>query len=82
MMIKELTDILKLPAFYTAYLEQEMQPAYSDMPFSKRVVALLEAEQLNRDDKKIQRLLKQAKLHDKKASINEINFTESVKQTV
>jgi DNA replication protein DnaC len=74
MELQELTQTLKLNAFYTAYIEQETQPAYSDMPFGKRVQILLEAEALERENKKIQRLLRQAKLHEKGANINEINF--------
>lgn len=74
-MIQELTQKLKLHAFYEAFIEQETQPAYIELPFEKRVQMLLEAEELDRDNKKIQRLLKQAKLHEKGASINEINFT-------
>lgn len=74
MRLQELTQGLKLNAFYQAYIEQEQQPAYSDMPFNKRVQMLLEAEALERDNKKIQRLLKQAKLHEKGANINEISF--------
>jgi len=75
MRLQELTEKLRLNAFYTAYIEQETQPAYSDMPFSKRVQILLEAEEIDRDNKKIQRLLRQAKLHEKSANINEISFT-------
>jgi len=74
-MIQELTQKLKLNAFYNAYIEQETQPAYSDLPFEKRVQMLLEAEELERDNKKIQRLLRQAKLHEKGANVNDINFT-------
>jgi len=74
-MIQELTQKLKLNAFYTAFVEQETQPAYSELPFEKRVQMLLVAEELDRDNKKIQRLLKQAKLHEKSANINDINFT-------
>ena len=36
---------------------------------------LLEAEELDRDNKKLLRLIKQAKLHEKGASISEINFS-------
>ncbi len=74
-MIQELTQKLKLNAFYTAFIEQETQPAYSELPFQKRVQMLLEAEELERDNKKVQRLLKQAKLHEKGATISEIHFT-------
>jgi len=31
-MIQELTQKLKLNAFYTAFIEQETQPAYSELP--------------------------------------------------
>jgi len=75
MPIQELTDKLKLSAFYTALIEQETQPAYSDLPFEKRVQMLLEAEVLERDNKRLQRLVKQAKMHEKGANISEINFS-------
>jgi DNA replication protein DnaC len=75
MPIQELTNKLKLSAFYTALIEQETQPAYSELPFQKRVQMLLEAEVLERDNKRLQRLVKQAKLHERGASINEINFS-------
>ena len=75
MPIQQLTDKLKLDAFYRAFLDQQTQPAYSELPFVKRVQMLLEAEELDRDNKKLQRLIKQAKLHEKGANISEINFT-------
>jgi DNA replication protein DnaC len=75
MPIQELTDKLKLGAFYTALIEQETQPAYSELPFQKRVQILLEAEVLERDNKRLQRLIKQAKLHERGANISEINFS-------
>jgi DNA replication protein DnaC len=75
MRIEELTQNLKLNAFYKAYTEQEQQPAYSDMPFEKRVQMLLVAEETDRENKRFQRLLKQAKLHEKGANINDIKFT-------
>ena len=75
MAIQKLTEKLKLSAFYTAFIEQETQPAYSELPFEKRVQMLLEAEELDRDNKKLQRLIKQAKLPERSANISEINFT-------
>ncbi len=75
MRLQELTQNLKLGAFYTAFVEQESQPTYSELPFEKRVQILLEAEELDRDNKKIQRLLQQANLHEKGANLNEIHFT-------
>ena len=75
MPIQELTNKLKLSAFYTALIEQEAQPAYSELPFQKRVQMLLEAEVLERDNKRLQRLVKQAKMHEKGANISDINFS-------
>jgi len=75
MPIQELTNKLKLSAFYTALIEQETQPAYSELPFEKRVQMLLEAEVLERDNKRLQRLVKQARMHEKGANISEINFS-------
>jgi len=75
MPIQELTQQLKLSAFFTAFIEQETQPAYSDLPFEKRIQMLLEAEVLDRDNRKLQRLLRQSRLHEKGASISEINFS-------
>ena len=75
MQIKELTDELKLGAFYEALQEQLGQSAYDELPFEKRLGLLLEAEKTSRDNKKIKRLQSQAKLHEKSAAIEEINFT-------
>jgi len=75
MPIEQLTQKLNLGAFYTAFIEQETQPIYSDLPFNKRVQMLLEAEDTNRDNKKIQRLLQQSKLAEKGANLNDIRFT-------
>jgi DNA replication protein DnaC len=74
MRLEELTQTLKLDAFYKAYVEQETQPAYSDIPFSKRLLSLLEAEEFHRDNKRLERLLRQSKLHEKGANISDINF--------
>ncbi len=75
MLTKELTDELKLTALYDALQEQLSQSAYDELPFEKRVQLLLEAEKVSRDNKKIKRLQSMAKLHEKSAAIEEINFT-------
>ena len=72
--LQELTQNLKLDAFYKAYLEQEIQPVYNDIPFSKRLLSLLEAEELSRDNKRLERLLRLSKLHEKGANISDIDF--------
>jgi len=75
MQIKELTDELKLNAFYSALQEQFAQSAYDELPFEKRIRLLLEAEKTYRDDKKIERLQRMAKLHLKSAVMEEIDFS-------
>ena len=73
--IKELTDELAIKNVYQSLKEQQMQPEYSNLEFEKRVQLLLEAESLERKNKKIKRLLNEAKLPDKSASIEDINFS-------
>jgi len=74
MQIKELTDELSLNGLYQAFLEQNT-PSYNDIPFEKRVQLLLEAEMITRQNRKIERLKRLAKLHEKSAAIEEIDFT-------
>jgi DNA replication protein DnaC len=74
MSIQNLTQSLKLDAFYKAYLEQEIQPTYSDLPFLKRLESLLEAELFYRDNKRLERLLRLSKLPQKGANITDIDF--------
>lgn len=72
--IKNLTDELGLNTFYQTLQEQHQQPAYSDLDFDKRLQLLLEAEQYERKNKKLIRLQRNAKLHDKNASVEDITF--------
>jgi DNA replication protein DnaC len=72
--IKDLTDELGLSTFYQTLQEQNLQPAYSDLDFDKRLQLLLEAEQYERKNKKLIRLQRDAKLHDKNATIEDITF--------
>jgi len=74
MRIEELTQKFKLDAFYKEYLEQEQQPSYNDIPFSKRLLTLLEAEEIHRDNKKLERLLRLSKLPNKSANVSDIIF--------
>ena len=75
MLTKELTDELKLTALYDALQEQLSQSAYDELPFEKRVQLLLEAQKVSNNNKKIKRLQSMAKLHEKSAAMEEINFT-------
>lgn len=73
--IKDLTDELAIKHFYTHLKEQQMQPEYSNLEFEKRIQLLLEAESFERKNKKIKRLQSDAKLPDKSACIENINFS-------
>lgn len=73
--IQSLTNELKLEGFFQAYEAQRTNSAYDDMPFSKRVQMLLQSEESFRHNKKIVRLQRQAKLHEKSAAIEAIDFT-------
>ena len=42
MRLQELTQNLKLDAFYKEYESQEEQPAYNDIPITKRLLSQLE----------------------------------------
>jgi DNA replication protein DnaC len=75
--IQALADELRLEGFYSAYEEQTFNSAYDDMPFAKRVQILLMAGQTLRQNRKIERLQRQAKLHEKGAAVEEIDFTPS-----
>lgn len=75
MRIKELTDELRLSVLYNALQGQLAQSAYDELPFEKRLQLLLEAEHTSRENKKVERLQRQARLHEKSAAMEEINFT-------
>jgi len=74
MRIEELTQKFKLDAFYKEYLEQEQQPSYNNIPFSKRLLTLLESEEIYRDNKRLERLLRLSKLPIKSANVSDIIF--------
>lgn len=75
--IKNFTDELKLFAFYDALQEQLTQSVYDDMPFKERIFALLQAESLTRQNRRIAQLQKEAKLHERSARFEEIDFSAS-----
>lgn len=73
--IKELTEELSIKNFYIHLKEQQMQPEYSNLEFEKRIQLLLEAEIFERKNKRIKRLQSDAKIPDKSASIEGIDFS-------
>jgi DNA replication protein DnaC len=75
--MRSLTDELKLDGLYAALEEQRINSAYDEMPFEDRLRMLLESEITLRRNKKIERLQRQAKLHEKNAAIEAIDFMPS-----
>jgi DNA replication protein DnaC len=72
--IKELSDELGMQTLYKSLQEQLQQPEYASLEFTKRVQLLLEAESMERKNRKIKRLQSLAKLQDKHASIEDLTF--------
>jgi DNA replication protein DnaC len=75
--IKLLAEELGMKSLYQALEEQSTSTIYSDIPFTDRLKMLLEAEVLQRHNKKIERLQKEAKLQEKSARIEDIDFSHS-----
>jgi DNA replication protein DnaC len=68
-------DQLGFTGFKTALLRQSEDANYARLPFEERLYQLLEAEQNERSDKKIKRLLSQAKLKDNQAMLEELEYS-------
>jgi DNA replication protein DnaC len=68
-------DILGFSGFKNALLRQSEDTNYSQLAFEERLFQLLEAEQSERTDKKIKRLLSQAKLKDRQALLEELEYS-------
>ena len=59
--IEQLKD-LKLNGLLAAWQEQHSQPTYQDLSFDERFALLVEHEYLRRQNQRLQRRLKQARL--------------------
>ena len=68
-------DILGFTGFKAALQRQSEDANYTQLPFEERLYQLLEAEQSERRDKKIKRLLSQAKLKDRQAALDQIEYS-------
>jgi len=67
-------DTLGFSGFKAALLRQSEDANYAQLPFEERLYQLLEAEQSERTNKKIKRLLSQAKLKDRQASLEKVEY--------
>jgi len=71
-------DTLGFSGFKAALLRQSDDANYAQLPFEERLYQLLEAEQSERKDKKIKRLLSQAKLKERQASLEQVEVTPKI----
>jgi len=67
-------DTLGFSGFKTALIRQSEDTNYTQLTFEERLYQLLEAELNERTNKKIKRLLTQAKLKDKQATLEELEY--------
>jgi DNA replication protein DnaC len=65
---------LKLSAFAAAWSEQQKSPASSSLGFDERLALLVDAEWLDRQNKRLARALHEAKLRLGQACIEDIDF--------
>ncbi len=68
-------DLLGFFGFKTALMLQSEDANYTQLTFEERLYGLLEAEQSERTNKKIKRLLSQAKLKDKQAALDTVEYS-------
>ncbi|RLA57657.1 MAG: transposase, partial [Epsilonproteobacteria bacterium] len=68
-------DTLGFTGFKAALERQSEDANYAQLPFEERLHQLLDAEQNERSNKKIKRLLSQAKLKDKQASLEAVEYS-------
>ncbi len=67
-------DTLGFAGFKAALQRQSEDPNYTQLPFEERLYQLLEAEANARRNRKIKRLLSQAKLKDQQAALDRIEY--------
>lgn len=65
---------LGLHGMATALEKQQSEPKFTDMPFEQRLGLLIEQELLSKDARKIERLLKNAKLRYSQAVLEDIDY--------
>ena len=65
---------LRLSVMAQEYRRQQELPATASLSFDERLAMLVDAEYLSRQNKKLERLLKQAGLRDRTASLEELDY--------
>lgn len=78
MLIEQTLDklrIMRLSAMVEAYLEQQKNTKISELSFDEKFSIIVEAEHLARDNRKLQRLLNEARLRIKEACVEDMDYT-------
>lgn len=70
---REQLQTLRLTGLLEAWLEQQAQPTYHNLPFDERLALLVEREYLRRQQQRLQRRLKQAQLFNS-GTLAEVDF--------
>jgi DNA replication protein DnaC len=65
---------LRFEAFATAWVEQQKNPDIAKLAFDERLGLLVDAEHLARENKRLSRLLKEAKLRLAQACVEDIDY--------
>lgn len=73
--INEQLELLGFAGFKTSLTRQSEDPNYTALTFEERLHQLLEAEISERNNRKIKRLLSLAKLKDKQATLEELEYS-------
>ncbi|KAA0256808.1 transposase [Deferribacter autotrophicus] len=74
MELDNLLSQLSLKGFSAALTKQQENPVYNEMPFEERLIQLLQAELSERLNRKIKRNLAAAKLKEKMARVEDIDY--------
>ena len=64
---------MRLKVMADAYILQEQDPSYRDLPFSDRLAMLVDAQYNQRRDNRMKRLVKEASLDQPDASVMNID---------
>lgn len=65
---------LKLYAMITAWVAQRADPSMNDLHFDERLALIVEAETIDRDNKRLARLLREAKLRIPSACVEDVEL--------
>ena len=72
--IKTLQE-LRLPGMAAAFMEQQSNPAMASLSFDERIGLLVDLERVYRENRRVRRLIREAKLKSTQACVEDIKYT-------